>query len=146
MIRSDQKKIPGSVIVMAKKKTSMRDECTLTFEESLDALEGIVGDLESGKLGLSESLEKYEQGVSHLKMCQRLLERAERKIEILSGMDADGNPITIDYDDREEDSLEAKALSRSQRRTSGIKAASSRRDSLAPELEDDQVDDAGRLF
>ena len=73
--------------------------CVASFEESLDELEKIVAELESGKLGLSDALARYEQGVKHLKACQQLLERAERKIELLSGVDADGNPITQPFDE-----------------------------------------------
>src|SRR5215470_14333334 len=109
---------------MSKKKSSPREECASSFEDSLKELEKIVGELESGKLGLSEALARYEQGVKHLKGCQQLLEMAERKIELLSGVDADGNPITQSFDDEgDDDSLEAKSAARGQRRTSSGKAA-----------------------
>ena len=127
---------------MAKKKSAQRDECAASFEESLDELEVIVRELESGKLGLSEALARYEQGVRHLKVCQQLLERAERKIELLSGMDADGNPITEPFDDREMESLEEKAAARGGRRTSSGKSVSP-----SPALaEGDDMDDIPRLF
>ena len=93
---------------MAKKKPTPRDECAASFEESLEELEKIVAELESGKLGLSDALARYEQGVKHLKGCQQLLERAERKIELLSGVDADGNPITQPFEEGEDDSLGGK--------------------------------------
>ncbi|MEX0612007.1 MAG: exodeoxyribonuclease VII small subunit, partial [Pirellulales bacterium] len=67
---------------MAKKKPAARDECVASFEESLEELEKIVAELESGKLGLSDALARYEQGVKHLKACQQLLEHAERKVEL----------------------------------------------------------------
>jgi len=79
---------------MGKKKPTAQDECASSFEDSLKELEKIVGELESGKLGLSDALARYEEGVKHLKGCQHLLAKAERKIELLSGVDADGNPIT----------------------------------------------------
>lgn len=126
---------------MAKKKTSARDECASTFEQSLEELEKIVGELESGKLGLSEALERYEEGVKHLKGCQQLLERAERKIELLSGVDADGNPITQPFDEGADESLEAKAAARGQRRTTVTKAAAVR-----VTMRDNDIDDPNRLF
>ena len=43
------------------------------------------------ELGLGESLACYEEGVKLLKLCYNLLEQAERKIELLSGVDAEGN-------------------------------------------------------
>src|SRR5262245_61123309 len=126
---------------MAKKRPAKPDEVAACFEDSLAELESIVAELESGKLGLSDALGRYEQGVRHLKACQQLLQRAERRIELLSGVDADGNPITQPLDDREMESLEAKAAARGQRRTSGAKSASSRSSGR-----NDDVDDPGRLF
>jgi exodeoxyribonuclease VII small subunit len=111
---------------MAKKRPAKTDEVATCFEDSLAELETIVAELEAGKLGLADALARYEQGVTHLKACQRLLERAERRIELLSGVDADGNPITERLDDLELDSLEDKAAVRGQRRTSSAKPAAGR--------------------
>ena len=97
---------------MGKKKPASRDECASSFEDSLKELEKIVAELEGGKLGLSDALARYEEGVKHLKGCQQLLEMAERKIELLSGVDAEGNPITEPFDDSDVDSLDAKAAAR----------------------------------
>jgi exodeoxyribonuclease VII small subunit len=126
---------------MAKKKSTARDECASSFEESLEELEKIVAELESGKLGLSDALARYEAGVNHLKGCQRLLETAERKIELLSGVDADGNPITEPFDDSDVESLEAKAAARGQRRTSGAKSAPAN-----ITLRGNDIDEVPRLF
>ncbi len=126
---------------MAKKKSIDREEDPASFEESLDELEKVVAELESGKLGLSEALARYEHGVKHLKSCQKLLQRAERRIEILSGVDADGNPITQPYDDTEAESLEEKAAGRGQRRTSSTRASGGKSSPAAGEIDDD-----GRLF
>ena len=126
---------------MAKKKPTSRDESAGTFEESLGELEKIVAELESGKLGLSDALARYEEGVKHLKGCQQLLEHAERKIELLSGVDADGNPITTRFDESEAETLEAKAASRGQRRTSGANPASPKMTMRASD-----IDEVPRLF
>ena len=64
---------------------------TPSFEASLEEVEHIVDQLESGELGLSESLERYEIGIKRLKQCHRLLEDAEQKVLLLSGLDKDGN-------------------------------------------------------
>ena len=85
---------------MAKKKpkassaANNSDDNSFDFEESLGEVEGIVSQLESGELGLTASLQKYEQGIRELKQCQTLLDAAEQKISQLSGFDADGNPVT----------------------------------------------------
>jgi exodeoxyribonuclease VII small subunit len=86
------------------------------FEESLEKLERSVHQLEDGKLGLTESLQCYEEGVKQLKQCYRGLEAAERKIELLAGVDAEGKPLTEPFDEREM-TLDEKAASRSQRRS-----------------------------
>jgi exodeoxyribonuclease VII small subunit len=71
----------------------------LRFEDALERLEEIVHSLEEGDIGLNESLERYEEGVKLLRQSYELLQRAERRIEILSGVDAEGNPITQRFDD-----------------------------------------------
>jgi exodeoxyribonuclease VII small subunit len=70
-----------------------------SFEQSLKRLEEIVHQLEEGDVGLNESLERYEEGVRLLRQAYDLLQRAERRIELLSGVDAQGNPITQPFDD-----------------------------------------------
>ncbi len=70
-----------------------------TFESALARIEAIVHELEEGKTGLAESLGRYEEAVGLLKQCYGLLEKAERRIELLVGADADGNPITEPFDD-----------------------------------------------
>jgi exodeoxyribonuclease VII small subunit len=70
-----------------------------SFEDALKRLEEIVHSLEEGNVGLSESLERYEEGVKLLRQSYELLQRAERRIELLSGVDAEGNPITRPLED-----------------------------------------------
>lgn len=70
-----------------------------TFEQSLTRLEEIVHLLEEGDLGLNQALERYEEGVKLLRQSYDLLQRAERRIELLSGVDAEGNPVTQPFDD-----------------------------------------------
>ncbi len=77
-------------------------EAECSFEESLEALEVVVHDLEDGDLGLSESLGRYEAGVKHLKQCYQMLEAAERKIELLTGVGEDGTAKTEAFDESSE--------------------------------------------
>jgi len=122
---------------MAKKKSRKQKEGpAASFEESLAALETIVSQLEDGQLPLAEALAQYEEGVGHLKACYQLLERAERKIELLSGVDADGKAVCEPLADDLDDDLEAKAASRSNRRSRPSPKRGRRSD----------VDDRGRLF
>lgn len=53
------------------------------FEEHLSSLEKAVTSLEAGELGLEESLAMYEEGVAALKKCHEILDRAERKVQLL---------------------------------------------------------------
>ena len=69
-------------------------ENDLTFEQALAELDRIVRELEDGKVGLEESLARYEQGVALLKKCYGQLRRAELRIQELVGIDEQGNPIT----------------------------------------------------
>jgi exodeoxyribonuclease VII small subunit len=124
-------------LIVAKKKPAESTESTdpLSFEESLGDLEHVVAQLEGGKLGLAESLAAYEQGVARLNACYQMLERAERKIELVQSVDANGKAKTAPLDDAEEDDLSAKSASRSRRRSAG---------GAAPSV--DRVDDARGLF
>jgi exodeoxyribonuclease VII small subunit len=97
------------------KKTSKKAE-RVNFEDCLEKVEQAVQNLEGGELGLSESLTEYESGVKHLKQCYQLLEGAERKIELLAGVDDEGRPLTEPYDD-ESLALEEKSEARGRRRS-----------------------------
>lgn len=74
------------------------DDATPTFEASLSELQQIVQHLEEGNLGLEPSLARFEQGIRLLRRCYLILEQAEQKIEILTGQDASGNPVTAPFD------------------------------------------------
>ena len=64
-----------------------------SFEESLAELERMVRELEDGKLGLDDSLSRYELGVSLIKRCSDQLREAERRILLVTGMDENGRPV-----------------------------------------------------
>lgn len=59
----------------------MKDE--KSFEELIDDLENIAELLESDKLNLDESIQKFEEGMKTAKICNEKLENAEKKINIL---------------------------------------------------------------
>jgi len=88
-----------------------------SFEDALKRLEEIVRLLEQGDVGLQESLERYEEGVKLLRQSYELLERAERRIELLSGVDAEGNPIAQPLDDTATFEPNAPVRNRSRRRS-----------------------------
>jgi exodeoxyribonuclease VII small subunit len=106
-----------------------------SFEQALAGLERVVADLEGGDLPLAESLAAYEAGVVRLRACHAELEHAERRIELLSGIDAQGNPITRPFDESDAESLEGQAAARGAKRTTAPKGRGG-----------DAVDGRGQLF
>lgn len=76
----------------------MPEEPEPNFEDALARVERIVNDLERGEPSLSRALVKYEDGVKLLRHCYELLDRAERSVALLTGVDADGQPETAPFD------------------------------------------------
>lgn len=54
-----------------------------SFEEALSGLEEIVAKLESGETRLEESIRFFEEGMRLSAVCQKRLDEADRKIELL---------------------------------------------------------------
>ncbi|MCS7168896.1 MAG: exodeoxyribonuclease VII small subunit [Gemmatales bacterium] len=65
----------------------------LSFEEALSALEETVEALEHGQLSLEQAMAHYERGVALLRRCHQLLERAERRVMELTGVNASGEAV-----------------------------------------------------
>ncbi|HAH47523.1 exodeoxyribonuclease VII small subunit [Gimesia sp.] len=99
---------------MAKKKSAQSE--TPLFEESLAELQEIVSTLEEGTAGLEESMEHFERGVKLLRSCYKSLESAEQKIEILTRVDENGNPVLEEFDSTA--SIDTKGPSKTGRRKS----------------------------
>ena len=60
------------------------------FDEILQRLRVVVDRLEGGKLTLEESLAAYEEGVSLARHGHSLLDRAEKRVEVLVRTGAGG--------------------------------------------------------
>ena len=59
-----------------------------SFEAHLEALERVVKDLEGDALSLEASIGRYQEGVSHLAACRRILDAAEQRLsELLTTSD-----------------------------------------------------------
>lgn len=54
-----------------------------SYEMLYTRLHEIVAQLERGELSLDESLALYEQGVQLASACQRLLDQAEQRVQML---------------------------------------------------------------
>ena len=53
------------------------------FESALTELEKIVAQMESGKLGLEDSLTAYGRGAELLNFCREAISRAEQQVQVL---------------------------------------------------------------
>jgi exodeoxyribonuclease VII small subunit len=70
------------------------------FEEALARLEEIVKELESGDLPLELSLKLFEEGIKLSRICNKRLEDAERRVEVLL-KDKAGNMIAQPFEEEE---------------------------------------------
>jgi len=68
----------------------------LSFEEALKQLEEIAEQIEQGKIGLEESITRYEQGMALVKQCRDILSKAEQRIQKLQEAD-DGTLETTPF-------------------------------------------------
>ena len=69
---------------MAKKPAAQDASPVADFEQSMQALEQLVGKMEAGEMTLEESLAAYERGVGLYRHCQAALEQAELRVRLLS--------------------------------------------------------------
>lgn len=74
-----------------------RNEGEPRFDETLARLQEIVQKLEGGDLGLEESLALFEEGVGLSRHAQSVLDGAQRRIDELLGVDANGQPKTTPF-------------------------------------------------
>jgi len=65
----------------------------VTFEQAIARLGEIVESLEEGEQPLEESIALFEEGMTLAKSSQEILDRAERRIEELLGVDGQGKPV-----------------------------------------------------
>ncbi len=87
---------------MPRKKTTKQPD----FEESLHALEALVERMESDELTLEESLQEFERGMALTKQCEKLLDEAEQRVQILTAKNrlepfdkASDDTLPDDFDD-----------------------------------------------
>ena len=64
-----------------------------SFEESTRRLSQIVAELEGGDLPLDRSLALFEEGVRLARAAEERLDRAEKRVEELLGIDSRGKPV-----------------------------------------------------
>lgn len=109
-----------------------------TFEQALKRLEELVRRLEQGNAPLEQSLTEYAEAVELIRICQGKLDDAQGRIEVLSGLDAEGQPIVRPLSDDPSTTLEEKRSARASRRSAAAQPRGARK------LPD--VDESGQLF
>jgi exodeoxyribonuclease VII small subunit len=70
----------------------------LSFERAIQRLGEIVDSLEEGDQPLEESIALFEEGMALAQSSQDILDRAERRIEELLGVDAQGKAVVREID------------------------------------------------
>lgn len=64
---------------MVKKKSDKVD-----FESAISELESLVEQMEQGDITLEQSLKNFERGIELTRSCQKALQEAEQKVQILT--------------------------------------------------------------
>lgn len=85
---------------MAKKRTGGSGP---SFEQSLEALEGIIARVESGEVGLEQSIDEYERGVELIKRCRAILEQAEQRVQRLTLQEVESGAASSPEDDSDDE-------------------------------------------
>ena len=71
-----------------------------TFEESLSAVEAAIRKLEGGDIPLEDSIDVYAAAMAHLKACHAVLDKAEKRLEIVrKSVEGGSSAAPADVDD-----------------------------------------------
>jgi len=65
----------------------------MSFEDALEALEGVVTQLEGGQTPLEQSIDLYERGEALRKHCEDRLRAAELRVEKIVGPSGETEPF-----------------------------------------------------
>ena len=66
------------------------------FEKSLDELEGLVARMEKGDLTLEDSVKAFERGMALYQNCQKALDEAELRVDLLLKGNDPGGRVRFD--------------------------------------------------
>ncbi len=70
----------------------------MDFEKKLNRLEDIVAKMESNEQTLEDSIKLFEEDVKLSQDCQKELEQAEQKVQVLLSVDDKGQPVTEKFE------------------------------------------------
>ena len=74
---------------------------TVSFENAIAELETLVEEMEHGEISLEDSLKKFERGIELTRTCQKALQDAEQKVQLL--IEGRNKDDIVDIDDPEQD-------------------------------------------
>jgi exodeoxyribonuclease VII small subunit len=69
----------------------------LRFEDAMERLDAIVAAMESGQIGLEDSLARYEEAMQLAARCREILDQAEQRIQKIQ-LDAAGRPQAAPFE------------------------------------------------
>ena len=73
----------------------MSQKKPLRYEESVNRLEEIAGELENGDLPLDEAVKRFEESVTLASFCKNYLENLKGKVTELTGEETDGEQDNV---------------------------------------------------
>ncbi len=73
-----------------------------TFEEAIYRLEEITRNLEDGELSLDDALKKFDEGVKLAEFCNKKLDEAQGKVDILLKKDGVLTSVPFSEDTKED--------------------------------------------
>lgn len=73
-----------------------------SFEEAMKRLDVIVNAMESGEIGIEDSIAQYEEAMKLAAQCRAILQEAELRIQKIQ-LDAEGRPKAVPFDQAEPD-------------------------------------------
>ena len=77
----------------------MADKKSVDFEQSLERLEELVDQMESGELSLEEMIKHFEEGSKLVNVCTKKLNDVEQKIEKLVKKDGELKEVPFEVDE-----------------------------------------------
>lgn len=67
-----------------------------SFEEAVERIERLIEDIETGRVGLDQSLKAFEEGMALIRACRSRIERAEQRVAELLADESEENGSSDD--------------------------------------------------
>ena len=71
----------------------------LTFEEQLEKVEELIGQMEDGSMSLDVTLKRYEEGMAMISAMEKELKSAQQRLTVLrKGADGQDEEVALEED------------------------------------------------